>query len=82
MSNDLLSSADRAEKNSTIAIIAISLVALLVEYIGLIESIARSTGTGVGPLMFVFAVVLNLGLVLYQVKAGKAINKLRNRPYL
>lgn len=82
MSNDLLSSADHVEKNSTIAIIAISLVGLLVEYIGLIESIARSMGTGVGPLMFVFAVVLNLGLILYQVKAGKTINKLRNRPYL
>jgi len=82
MSDYLLSSADRVEKNSTIAIIAISLLGLLVEYIGGIEAIAQRMGTGTAPLMLVFAVVLNLGLVLYQIKAGKTINKLCNRPYL
>ncbi len=82
MSNGLLSSADRVEKNSTIAIIAISLLGLLVEYLGVIESIAQRMDTGAAPLMLLFAVVLNLGLVLYQIKAGKTINKLCNRPYL
>lgn len=82
MSDDILSSADRVEKNSTIAIIAISLLGLLVQYMGVIESIAQGMGMGTASLMLVFAVALNLGLVLYQIKAGKTINRLRNRPYL
>lgn len=49
---------------------------------GVIKSIAQGTGLGEAPVMLVFAVVLNFGLVLYQIKAGKTINKLHKRPYL
>lgn len=82
MSNDLLSTAEHAEKNSTITIVAISVFGLLVEYLGAIDSIAQRMGMGTAPVMIAFVVVFNFGLVLYQIKAGKTINRLRNRPYL
>lgn len=82
MSVESLSSATRIERNSTITIIALSLIGLLLSYSGLLGAIAKVMDFSEAPVVLIFAIALNLCLVLFQIKAGKTINKLLKRPYL
>ncbi len=82
MSDDSFQQAEVVEKNSTIVIIAVSLVAILLIYSNLIGSIGELLHIGGGTAVVLFAVLVNAGLVFYQIRAGKTINKLCKRPYI
>ncbi len=82
MIEDSFEEGEVVEKNSTIVIIVISLIALLLFYSGVIKSIGESVNLSEGVSAFLFAALVNLGLVVYQVGKGKVINKLCKRPYI
>ncbi len=82
MIDDSFEQAEVVEKNSTIVIIVVSLIALLLAYGGVVVSIGASLNLSEGVSWFVFAVLVNLGLVFYQIGKGKVINKMCKRPYI
>ena len=82
MAEDLYDQAEVVEKNSAIVIVVVSLIALLLAYGGVVESIGASLNMSEGVSWFVFAILLNVGLVFYQIGKGKVINKICKRPYI
>ncbi len=82
MSDDSFQHAELVEKNSTITIVAVSLIAIFLIYSNLIRSIGEMLHIGGGAAVVIFAVLVNAGLVSYQIRAGKTINKLCKRPYI
>ena len=82
MIDDSFEQAEVIEKSSTIVMVVISLIAILLAYGGVVESIGASLNLSEGVSWFVFAILLNLGLVFYQIGKGKVINKICKRPYI
>jgi divalent metal cation (Fe/Co/Zn/Cd) transporter len=82
MSDDSFHQAEVVEKNSTIIIVAVSAVAILLLYSNVISSIGEMLNIGGGTAVVIFAVLVNAGLVYYQISSGKTINKLCKRPYI
>ena len=82
MIDDSYEQGEVVEKNSTIVIVIVSLIALLLAYGGVVESIGASLNLSEGVSWFVFAILLNVGLVFYQIGKGKVINRMCKRPYL
>lgn len=74
--------AESIERNSTIVIVAVSLIAVLMVYSGAVGSFGAALQIGEGVAVIVFAVLVNVGLVAYQISAGKKINTLCKRPYI
>lgn len=82
MTDDSFEQAEVVEKNSTIVIVVVSLIALFLAYGGVIESIGKSLNLSNGVSWFVFAILVNLGIVFYQISKGKVINRMCKRPYI
>lgn len=82
MSDDSFQQAEVVEKNSTIIIVALSAAAILLIFSNVIRSIGELLHIGGGAAVVIFAVLVNVGLVFYQIRAGKTINKLCKRPYI
>ncbi|MDH4183363.1 MAG: hypothetical protein OEV92_04010 [Nitrospinota bacterium] len=82
MAEDPFEQAEVIERNSTIVIVVISLMAFVLLYSGALAALAGAAGVGDGVIMFLFAIAVNVAAVLYQVKAGKDINRKCNRPYI
>lgn len=74
--------AESVERSSTAVIVAVSLIAVLMVYSGIVGFIGGALQIGEGVAVIAFAVLVNVGLVAYQVSAGKRINTLCKRPYI
>lgn len=82
MIDDSYEEAELIEKSSTIVMVVVSLIAVFLAYGGVVESIGASLNLSKGVSWFLFAILLNLGLVFYQIGKGKVINKMCKRPYI
>ncbi len=82
MTDDSFEQAEVVEKNSTIVMVVVSLIALLLAYGGVVESIGASIKLSEGISWFLFAILVNVGLVFYQISKGKVINRICKRPYI
>ena len=82
MTDDSFERTEVVEKNSTIVIVVVSLIALLLAYGGVVESIGKSLSLSEVVSWFVFAILVNVGLVFYQISKGKVINRMCKRPYI
>ncbi len=82
MSDDSFQQAEAVEKKSTIIIVAVSAIAILLIYTNVIRAIGEMLRIGGGTAVVLFAVLVNAGLVFYQIRAGKTINKLCKRPFI
>lgn len=82
MTIDNFEEAEEIERNSTIVILAASLVCVLLVFSGLVGQLGARLGAGEGVSVIGFSVLTNFVLVLYQVSAGKQINRLAKRPYI
>ena len=67
MIDDSFEQAEVVEKNSTIIIVVISVIAILLAYGGVVESIGASLNLSEVVSWFLFAIALNLCLVFYHV---------------
>jgi len=82
MAEDSFEEAERIERDSTLLIVAVSLIAVALALSGVVGGIGAGFGIGEGIAIFGFAVVVNVALVVYQVGVGKRINRLCKRPYI
>jgi Na+/pantothenate symporter len=82
MAEDPFEEAEIIERNSTLVILVFSLAAMVLLYSGGVKVLAGGLGIGEGAAVFIFAAVVNLAAVLYQVNAGKVINRKCGRPYV
>lgn len=82
MAEDPFEQAEAIERDSTLVIVVVSIIAVALTLSGVVGGIGSGLGLGEGIAIFGFAVVVNAALVAYQVSAGKRINILCKRPYI